>query len=272
MKPLYRRNWACECPRGLFVMVHGLGEFCDRYAWVADRLVDEGYAVLAFDLPGHGRTPGRRGHVDRFDAFLDALADVLSGAAETYPGVPIVLFGHSMGGLVIARFLQTRRLPADVRAIVLSSPCFDIARPVTPTQRRLVQIFSTVWPTWLQSTGIAPESVSRTPEIQRGYRLDEFVLRRVSMRFLDEFFRAMDAVRSTDLPPVPCPILIAQAGADRVVSVAATRQFADRLQAPAKQLVVYPDSYHEILNDPNRDEVLADILAWLREQARVQNP
>lgn len=262
----YVRTWNCELAKGVVALVHGLGEFCDRYDAAAQTFVQHGYAVIGIDLPGHGRTPGRSGHIDRFGDFLDAVDDVVTQAHTAYPDLPVILFGHSMGGLIVIRYLQTRTVPASIQAVILSSPSIQLVRRVPSLLRIFLRGMSRIWPTFLQATGIAPEHVSRASEVQDFYKSNNLVLHKVSMRLLAEFFAAMDEVVGATAVSIRCPILVTQAGQDRVVAAAATQSFYEQIRAPGKRFILYPDCYHELLNEPERDQIITDMTTWLEEQ------
>jgi len=262
MDKFYFHHWQRASPQAVIVLVHGLGEYCERYEWAASQFVEQGYAVLGVDLPGHGKSALRQGHVRSFSEFLDAVDEQISRAESLYPGVPLILFGHSMGGLVIVRYLQIRKRPASVRAVLLSSPSLQTANPISGTQLRLAGLLSRVWPTFLQSAGIRAENVTRSPEIRVFYASSDRVLHRFSVRLLTEFFQAMDAAIAFPTR-IDVPILVAQAGEDKLVSVATNRAFVDNLVAADKQYKVYPDCYHELLNEPERETIFAEMTAWL---------
>jgi lysophospholipase len=256
------QHWPRENPRAVVALVHGLGEFCMRYDWVATQFVENGYAVISRDLPGHGPHAQPRGHINNFHEFLDAVDGLLTNAQTKYPGKPIILFGHSMGGLIIVRYTQTRRLPDAVKAVVLSSPSLQTSIPVSPTTIKFARVLARVWPTFQQSSRIAPEAVSRSAEIRDFYRSNKDILHKLSIKFLLEFLDAMDA-SVADSTRANVPVLTMQAGQDKLVSIDATTKFHETLSSPDKTFKLYPPCHHELLNEPEREEILSDILAWL---------
>lgn len=267
MSSSFFRDWLCESPQAVLILMHGLGEYSERYDWAAEEFRRSGYAVFSGDLPGHGESTGRRGHIQRFDDFLDVVDEQCQRAEQKYPGVPIVLFGHSMGGLIVIRYLQTRYRPGSVpklHAVLLSSPSLQTTVQVSPALMRVVRTMSRVSPTLLQSTRIQPEDVCRSAEIREVYARDQRILHKVTVRFLDEFFRAMDAAVAAPVS-VEVPVLLCQAGSDRLVSAEVNKRFMERLNAPQKRYKVYPTCYHELLNEPERETVLTDMMDWLRK-------
>lgn len=260
---LHAWTWSRVSPRGAVALVHGAGEYCGRYEHVAARLNAAGYAVLGLDLPGMGLSPGRRGHVEHFDDYLGVVDETLQGLANLHPDVPRFLYGHSMGGLIAVRWLQVRRPATEtLGGVVLSSPCLDLSLAIPPSLLRAGAALERIWPTMPQSTRIPSNAVSRHPDVVARYGSDPLVLHRVTVRWAMELQRAMQAAREGDAA-FPVPTLVLQAGADRIVSAAATRDFAAQLQAPVKSYREFDGLYHELHNEPERDEVLGEIVAFL---------
>jgi len=260
----------CQDPRGAVALVHGAGEHCGRYEHVADHLNRAGYAVLGLDLPGLGRSPGRRGHVESFEDYLGAVDATRARLEALHPGVPQFLYGHSMGGLIAVRWLQSRApaAQAGLGGAILSCPCLDLALPLPPALLRTAALIERVWPTFTQSNRIPASAVSRTPEVVAAYAHDPLVVRSVSVRWAMELQRAMLAARAGPAR-AEVPVLVLQAGADQLVSAAATRAYAERLEAPRKLYREFPGWYHELHNEPGRDEVLALLTGFLDETLAV---
>ena len=261
---LHETTWPLESPRGAVALVHGAGEHAGRYGHVARAMNDAGYAVLAHDLPGFGRSPGRRGHIEHFEAYLQTVDGMLRRLCDLYPGAAHFLYGHSMGGTIVVRWLQTR-LPVEtgrLAGVVLTSPALDLSLPVSPALLRAARVLEHVWPTMAQPTRIPASAVSRSPEVVAAYAADPLVERGSTVRWAMEFQRAMAAARTGEAD-FPMPALILQAGDDRLVSPAATRAFAERLRAPLKEYREFPGWYHEIHNEPERDEILGRITSFL---------
>ena len=249
-------------PRGAVALVHGAGEHCGRYEHVAERLNEAGYAMLGYDLPGLGRSPGRRGHIDAFDDYLPVVAKTLQRLRDLHPGVPQFLYGHSMGGLIAVRWLQTNPHGQGLRGIILTSPCLDLSLPVSPALLRVARVLDRILPTLRISPAIPPQAVSRHPDVVAAYGKDPLVVRKATVRWGMELQRGMQAARSGPAE-FPAPTLILQAGADRLVSAQATQAFAARLRAPRADCRVFAGYYHELHNEPERDEILAVITSFL---------
>ncbi len=259
---LHEWHWPVESPRGAIALVHGAGEHCGRYEHVAKWLNGASYAVLGQDLPGLGRSPGLRGHIDRFDDYLPVVDAIRDRLSELYRGVPQFLYGHSMGGLIAVRWLQSHPEAQGLQGVVLTSPSLDLSLPVSPALRRIAGALERIAPTLRISPEIPPQAVSRHPEVVASYGSDPLVVRKSTVRWAMEFQRGMEAARSSPAE-FPAPTLILQAGDDKLVSPAATRTFAERLHAPRKEYRAFDGYYHELHNEPERDEILGIITAFL---------
>jgi alpha-beta hydrolase superfamily lysophospholipase len=175
-------EWAPEAtPRAAVCLVHGLGEHAGRYAHVAQAFADAGFGTLAFDLRGHGRTPGPRGHAPSFDVVMDDIGLLLEQAAQGFPATPRFLYGHSLGGSLVLNY-ALRRQP-DVAGVVATSPGLRPARPISWTTRAAARLARRVWPSWRLPNGLDVEGISRDPAVVARYDADPLVHSRVSARF-----------------------------------------------------------------------------------------
>ena len=262
---LFWQSWFPEAQsRAAVLFVHGLGEHSSRYAHVAERLVAGGHACLAFDLRGHGRSSGRRGHIVR---FADYLADVEAARGELTrraPGAPLYLLGHSLGGLIALRYLLER--PAGVTGAVISSPYLGDLPEVAPPRFLdvLARLLSRICPILPFKTGIRPQFVSRDPESVRAYRDDPLIFDRVTPRFYTESRRALAEVHAA-AASWQVPLLLMQSGADRLVNPEATRNWAAAAPSERVDFVEWKGFYHEMFNEPveERERVFQRVEEWL---------
>jgi alpha-beta hydrolase superfamily lysophospholipase len=262
---LQRRDWPSGGARGTIVIVHGLGEHVGRYAHVAARLNAGGWSVVGVDQRGHGASPGKRGRLAADDDLLADLAAVLDTVRQETRG-RLVLLGHSLGGLVAARFvagaLETP-LPTwrrDVDALVLSSPALDIG--MTIGQRALLATLGPLAPDLAVANGLAPESVSRSVAVVSGYGADPLVHDRVTAR-LTRFIVDSGKEVLALAPRWRVPTLLLYAGSDRCVRPAGSAAFAAATPAGVVVAREFPALFHEIFNEPEQDEVLSVLAAWL---------
>jgi alpha-beta hydrolase superfamily lysophospholipase len=264
---LARRDWPLASARGTIVIVHGLGEHIGRYAHVAARLNASGWNVVGYDQRGHGTSPGERGRLAADDDLLADLAALVDDVQrERSDRGPLVLLGHSLGGLVAARFvagaLESPR-PAwqrDVDALVLSSPALDVG--MTLAQRALLATLGAAAPNLAVANGLDPNGISREPAVVAAYRADSRVHDRIAPRLGRFIADAGPAVRAL-APRWRVPTLLLYAGSDRLVLPAGSAAFAVAAPAGVVTAREFPTLFHEIFNEPERDEVLSVLTAWL---------
>jgi alpha-beta hydrolase superfamily lysophospholipase len=260
------REWPCLDARGTVLIVHGLGENIARYEHVAAHLNRGGRHVVGYDQRGHGASEGARGGLAQPDSLLADLALVIDAVRASHPG-PLLLLGHSMGGLVVARFVAggLEGLPAPawfrpVDALVLSSPALDAG--MSGVQKVLLSVVGPLAPNLALGNGLKPDWISRDPAVVQAYVANPLVHDRITPRLArfivdaGEFVRA-NAARWT------LPTLLLYAGGDRCVAPAGSVAFAAVAPKGVVTTRVFPTLFHEIFNEPEQAEVFAALAAWL---------
>ena len=258
------REWPRAAPRGTVILVHGLGEHLGRHEDVAARLNAWGWRVAAADLRGHGRSAGARGGLPHADALLDDLSRLIDVVRKPTDG-PLVLLGHSMGGLIASRFvaegLAAQPAPwwREVDALVLSSPALDPG--MNGAQKLLLAVLGRLAPHLAVSNGLKPAWISRDSAIVRAYIADPLVHDRVTPALAGFIVDAGAIVRG--LAPIwRVKTLLLYAGSDRCVAPAGSAAFA--AAAPACVTTrEFAALFHEIFNEPERDAVFAQMRSWL---------
>ncbi|MEQ8846637.1 lysophospholipase [Botrimarina sp.] len=257
---LYVRRWAPPGPAGgLVVLVHGLAEHSGRYEWVAERLTDAGYAVFGYDARGHGRSPGPRGHADRYATLLDDLDRMIDRAADETRVERRFLYGHSLGGaLVLNHALRGRR---PLAGVVASSPFLQTTEPPPAWKVPVAKALSRLWPTAPLDPGIAPGLRSHDPQVDIDYDADPLTHYQITARLAVEAIRAGRwAVEHAS--ELATPTLLLHGDADAITSHSASARFA-RAAGPICDFRSWPGKLHELHFEDNRDEVLDAVLAWL---------
>jgi len=262
---LARRDWPSADARGTIVIVHGLGEHIGRYAHVAARLNANRWSVVGYDQRGHGTSAGERGRIAAHDDLLADLAAVIDDVRAEAAG-PLILLGHSLGGLVVARFVAgTLESPRpswhrNVDALMLSSPALDIG--LTGAKRALLATLERLAPNLGIGNGLDATGISRDPAVVAAYRADPLVHDRIAPRLI-RFLADSGPLVLRLAPRWNVPTLLLYAGSDRLVVPAGSAAFA--AAAPTAVVMTRPFAtlYHEIFNEPEQDEVLAVLTAWL---------
>jgi len=258
---IFQRGWLGFDPQSLMLIVHGFGEHSGRYEEMATWFARKGFAVFALDLQGHGRTPGRRGHVADFEFFLDDVEEYLAALREDYPALPAVLVGHSMGGLIAAALVSRREIAVD--AVVLSGPALTLAPGVSRSRLALARALCRVLPRLSLEAGLELEGLSRDPEVVRRYREDPLVHGRVSAALGAGMMEMQTRMRGA-ASGVDRPVLLLHGEADPLCLVQGSQDFFDALPKGTGQseLKTYPGLKHEIFNEPEKKQIWAEILEW----------
>lgn len=263
---LHWREWPVDHARGTILIVHGHGEHVARYAHVVDYLNQQGWSVAGYDQRGHGRSPGKRGRLNQPDDFLHDLAAAIDQARERLPGGPFVVLGHSMGGVTLARFAlgqmgyEQGPWVRKVDGYVLSSPAIDVDPSLL--QRLLLKVAGRLAPELGVSNGLKASWVSRDPAEVAKYEADRLVHGTIAPRLVMFMIESGELVLQC-APKWNVPTLLLYAGSDLCVSPSGSDRFAET--APKKWVTsrAFPTLYHEIFNEPERQEVLDDVGSWL---------
>ncbi len=246
-------TWPNLRARWLAVLVHGYGEHLGRYEHVAAALLDAGALVVGGDLVGHGGSEGERALITDVDALV---ADVRTVTRTVATPLPTVLIGHSVGGLVAARYAQAHG--DELSALVLSAPVLGSWQGLDLLSAKEVP-----------DTPIDPSTLSRDPDVGAAYAADPLVWHGgLQRRTLEALERALDAVGGGE-PLGDLPTLWLHGDDDRLVPISGTRAGTDHIRGTGFTERVYPGARHEVFNETNRDEVLADVVAFVREVLKL---
>ena len=246
------RRWAPADPAFIVLLAHGYGEHGGRYEHVAARLVDAGAAVYAPDHAGHGRSEGEQALIHDVDDVVADLHTVATDARTDHPGRPLVVLGHSMGGLLATRFVQQHA--EDVDALVLSGPAIG----ANPDIEGLLALDP------IPDVPIDPAVLSRDPAVGRAYAEDPLVYHGPFKRAtLEAMFAAAGAVAEGPAFGDSLPVLWVHGEDDALVPIEGAREAMERLRGARTEEKVYPGARHEIFNETNSDEVIADVVAFV---------
>src|SRR6184192_563263 len=246
-------------PRAAVLVLHGWSDHGTRWRELGERLRDAGLAAYLLDLRGHGRSGGRRGHLSRFSQLLGDL-QAFRRVVRLRTAGPQVVFGLSFGGLVALRYLETQ--PSDpITAGVICCPWLGLAFRPPAWQRLIGRVFADLWPTLPLPARLDPDTLSRDPAVNEAYAADPAVHGVMTPGAWREIQWAQRAVPA-DSHRIESPLLFLLAGEDRVIDAHLARAFADSLKA-AVLVRWYPEMYHEVLHDPQRDTAFGDALAFI---------
>ena len=251
--------------KGLFFLTHGISEHSECYDAVATELAAHGWHVLAWDLYGHGRSPGQRGYVPSFSTFskhMDSMLKFLRSSSN-FKSSPLVLFGHSMGGLITIEYLLNS---PEVRpdGVVLSSPALGITQKVSPLMRKMAESLAQLWPKFTLNRDANPKNLVRDPDHIKTYSQDPLRHSKISSPLFlgmeKSIRKSMDKADLWDFP-----LLLQVAGQEKVTSTTETLRWFKKIKSQDISLKIYDESYHEIYNDLDRKEVIDHLLEFLRQ-------
>lgn len=259
---LYWQSWTPDSPRGLVVLVHGMGEHSGRYGHVARALNEKGFAVHAHDHRGHGRSGGKRSYIDRMDNLVADIGIAFEHGRANVPDGPVVMLGHSMGGLSSALWAEDNAAKLD--ALCLSGPlaALEAANPVT---RVAAKVLSAALPS-LPLIAVDASALSHDPQVGIDYRADPLIFAgKLPARTVGELADGVAKVQS-NAPRLTMPLLIQHGELDTLAPPAGSEQLFQKAGSTDKRRIVYPGMYHEIFNEVDRARVLGDLTDWLAER------
>ena len=245
--------------RGVVIVVHGLGEHAGRYEHVARQLNEWGFAVRGYDQCGHGESGGPRGSLPTDTRLLDDLADIIdSTRLRMSKQTPLILLGHSMGGLVVGRFVSLGI--RVVEGLIMSSPALDAG--MSAFQKVLVSLLPKIAPNLRVGNGVKPQFISHDPAVVAAYRADPMVHDRISAR-LARFIADAGPQTLALAAHWKVPTLLMYAGDDRLLNPQGSRNFAAAAPKGVVTSVCFDPLYHEIFNELDAAPVFAELRRWL---------
>jgi acylglycerol lipase len=247
-----------EDARAVIVMVHGIGEHIKRYTNLADKFKSEGIGFVGVDLPGHGLSPGRRGHILNYNIVREMIDILISSSRQTFPGIPVYLYGHSLGGGIVLDYIL-RRNPR-INGAIVTSPWIRLSFQPPKSKVVLASILRYILPGVAQSSGLNVNHLSHDPEVIKQYKADPLIHDKCSASL---FYFAMITgeyvlENSHDLK---IPTLLLHGSGDEITSPEASKEFAARNNKT--DLRIFEGGYHELHNEPFREEVYRYILDWI---------
>lgn len=243
------------------VICHGLGEHSGRYTNLTDLLRPAHIAYFAMDHRGHGRSSGRKGRILRFEQLLSGVRQTVDFArAQLGEGKKLILFGHSMGGLIAANYAL--RFPESIDGLILSGAALKLAAPVPAVKGAAGKLLSSIMPGLAMGNELDVNGLSRDRAVVEAYLADPLVHDRISTRLFTELLNGMDSAH-TRAKALTLPTLIFHGGADILTHPEGSKEFFDAISSEDKTLKIYDGYFHETLNELGKEAVLDDVMAWI---------
>ncbi len=256
---LFQRSWIpLKKPKALLVILHGLGEHSARYDHFAQFMALNDYLVNSFDYRGHGKSEGQRFFVNSFEEYcLDAENFIISIKGQ-YPGLPIFIFSHSMGGLISTTLASQDRLKVD--GLIASSAVVKISDEMSNLTIKLTRIIAAIAPNMGVLSGVS-DQVCRDPEVVRSHREDPLIQGKLPAKTMSEILKAVKSL-GDHMGKISVPILIMAGTADTMADSKGSKDLYQKCSSKDKTLKIWEGLYHELINEPEKDQVIAEVLAW----------
>ena len=260
---MHATGWTPDgAPTALIVFVHGHGDHAGTHGQIAEAFCKRGYEVLGFDLRGHGRSGGRRGHTPSYEALMDDIESFLSQARKRRPGLPTFLYGHSMGGNLVLNF-ALRRKP-DLAGVLATAPWLKLAFQPPAVKVALARVANAVFPAFTQDAGLDLGGLTHDPAINKAHVDDPFGHTLISARlFLTVYEAGLWALDNAG--GFGLPLLLLHGTTDPITSFDASSEFAARAGSAAR-FVPCEGLYHNIHEEPDNAQAMAAIVGWIEER------
>lgn len=256
--------WAPDTrPRAVVVLAHGFAEYALRYDHVGRRFAEAGLATYALDHRGHGRSGGKRvlvRDISEYTADFDTLVGI---ATREHPGLKRVVLGHSMGGAIVFAYGAER--PDNYDLMVLSAPAVAAQDMVSPPVALVGKAFGIIVPR-LPIHGLEVNAISRDPAVVAAYKDDPLVHHGKAPAGVGRAMLQVGQTMPRRAPALTAPLLVMHGSDDRVIAVDASRRLVECVGSTDVELKIYPELYHEVFNEPERDQVLDDVVSWISKR------
>lgn len=251
-----------EAPLAVICLLHGLGEHIGRYSHLIERLAKEGYAVLGYNLRGHGSSGGLRGHCPAFESHMQDIDLLLKEADRRFPNKAKFLYGHSLGGILVLNY-TLRRMP-DLAGVIATSPGLKTAIQEQKGKVLLARTLGSIVPQLTVNSGLNTVDISRDKAVVQAYINDPLVHDKMTTRMGKELLKSIDYAFS-HANRLAVPLLLMHGGADKIAYPSGSEKFAALVKNNCA-LKIWPERYHELHNEYGKEEVFDYLIDWLKDK------
>lgn len=245
--------------KAVIIMIHGIGDHISRFKNWAERFNQQGYSFIGVDLPGHGNSPGKRGHIKSM-ALLNSIIDELIVYSKNELGdIPVILYGHSMGGTIALNYLSEHK---NIQMGIITSPWLKLSFDPPKAKMVLASIVKNIFPSLTQPTDLNTDHISQDKKVVDEYRADPLVHSKISVGLFSEAFSTTGRLLQKEFGN-PLPVLLMHGESDEITSPEGSKQFSE--QNTNVHLKLWQGGYHELHNETFKDEVFAYIIDWLNK-------
>ena len=248
-------------PLAMIILIHGVGEHIKRYNHLAESFSSEGIGFLGVDLPGHGKSDGKRGHISGYSTYRELIGTLIDVSEKTYPGVPVFLYGHSLGGGIVLNYLVHEK--RKIKGAIITSPWLRLSFEPDKVKLALAGFMRHIMPGLLQPTGLNASHLSHDQVVVDNYSKDPLVHDKISVNL---FYETIAAARFTlaNSADITIPLLLMHGSDDMITSPDASREFAGKNSNSV--IKIWEGGYHELHNETFKSDVFAYTIEWIKSQ------
>ena len=253
-------SWCSPNPKAVLCIIHGLGEHTCRYHHVAEFLNENNISIFTFDLRGHGKSEGKRGHASSYEILLDDVEEILKTARAEYNDLPLFLYGHSLGGNIVANYILKRNTN-ELTGAIISSAWFTAVLEPSPIEFQIARIINKIFPSFTQSSKLTTDMLTKDPEVNKAYEEDPLVGRKLSVRLgLESYDAGLWAIKNASRLKIPT--LVWHGTDDKITDINSSQEFVQNAGALAS-FKSWEGVKHEPHNDLEQKEVLNYWMNWM---------
>ncbi len=254
-----------EKPKAIINLVHGWGEYSEKYDDWALRFAGKGFAVHAIDYRGHGKSDGRRGYINSFDDFLNDIEVLVKESKKLYPELPQIIYGHSLGGNITTNYLLKRK--HEFQCAIISSPWYKLSFEPSALMLLFARIIRKIYPKFTQKAKLNIEALTHDQKVIEDYINDPLVHGKISTKMFYEIYNAGYWVLE-NADKIDLPVLIQHGNDDKITSYKASKEFAIKARELKKDVTYkeWEGLYHELHNEFEKDEVFEFVVKWLEKK------
>jgi len=257
---VYFKEDEIKNPKGVVIITHGFAEHYGRYNYVAKKFNEFEYAVIRYDLRGHGRNKEDIGHINNFDDFIEDLHEIVKWTKEKYKDLNVFTLGHSMGGLIVASY--GIKYKDEVQGAIFSGASLGTLPSAEKQNRKLLKLLKSVAKKTMIKNPV-DDGICTNKKVFEDYVNDKYVLKKATISFYYEFlFSAIDKL-NLGMTNYDVPCLITHGEMDKIVPPALSQNFYNKIKSMDKEIIFYKGLFHEILNEDVKDQIISDMVSWL---------
>jgi len=261
---IYTKSWSSKnSPKALLFIIHGVAEHLERYQHVAKQCTDQDIYVYSIDLPGHGKSSGKRSYIRRFDSTIAIIDYQIQKMKLEHPGIPVFILGHSLGGSLAANYAL--KLKPEINGFIITSAALKIGDDISPLLVKLSGFLSAIVP-WLPAIKLGSDGLSHDPEIQKDYDTDPLNFRgMLPVRTGSEINKSIQ-YNQEKADQFKYPVLLMHGELDGMADYRGTEKFFNRISSGDKELKLHKNLFHELLNEYEKEEIINLIVSWILER------